>query len=114
MQIPESISKHPGIIAAMRARAWPENIEPAFHGDTIWRPMLRDAMVLTAHTSEDSLRVVVGEHTVLIKRHEQDLVGVVVETGHDVVKSLHRMLRRAMRQVPRGRRPADVEKGQEE
>lgn len=114
MQIPESLSKHPGIIAAMSARAWPANVEPAFHGDTGWRALLRDSMALTAHTTHDVVRVVIDKHTILITTHEQDLLGVVVETGHAVVKSLHRMIRRAMRPAARGRRPAGTEKAQEE
>jgi hypothetical protein len=113
MQIPESISNHPGIIAAMSARAWPANVEPAFHGDTGWRALLRDSMALTTHTAKDCVRVVIGEHTILIKRHDQDLLGVVVETGHAIAKSLHRMIRRVMQGAPRGRRPASAEKVQE-
>ena len=48
--------------------------------------------------NEPSVRVLVGDHAVLVSGDEKHVVGVVFIKGHPVVKSVVRMVRQLLRQ----------------
>ncbi len=54
-------------------------------------------MGLLALTDEPTVRLVVGEHTIVVQRELGQIVAVVLPTGHAVAKSLRRMIRRMAR-----------------
>ena len=69
----------------------------AFRGVDRWAPLLDGAMGLLALTDEPTVRLVVGEHTIVVQRELGQIVAVVLPTGHAVAKSLRRMIRRMAR-----------------
>ena len=69
----------------------------AFRGVDRWAPLLDGAMGLLALTDEPPVRLVVGEHTIVVQRELGQIVAVVLPTGHAVAKSLRRMIRRMAR-----------------
>ena len=50
-------------------------------------------------TGETSIRLVVGEHTMVVQHELKETVAVVIPTGHAIAKSLRRMIRRMARKV---------------
>lgn len=105
--LPESITGNPGILAAIIGRADTHTPATSFFGEGAWQPMLDHAMKLLLHTTESFVRLAVGEHTVIVQREGEVVIGCVVRTGHAVTKSLHRMIRRALAPKQRGRPAAD-------
>ena len=80
-----------------------------------WSPSLPSPMVPTIETSlrllnliteEKFLRVVVGTYTIVVQREHGYIIAACITTGHDVAKSLHRMIRRAAKPA-RGKKEAD-------
>ena len=69
----------------------------SFRGNEQWCQVLDTALRLFTLTSEPSIRMVVGNFTLLIQREGQETVGVVLPTGHAIAKSLRRMIRRMSR-----------------
>lgn len=69
----------------------------AFRGDEAWCPVLDTAIRLFSMTSEQSIRMVVGNYTLLIQSEGPETVSVVLPTGHAIAKSLRRMIRRMSR-----------------
>lgn len=65
-----------------------------FRGSESWRPVLEGAVGLFARTGEPSVRLVIGKHTVVVQRENDETVAVVLPTGHAIAKSLRRMIRR--------------------
>jgi hypothetical protein len=100
MQIPDTITKHPSILASVLARADGEELVIA--GSEAWHPLLRAALPLMARTSAGFVRIVAGDNTIIVQRELDSLLGVVIVTGDPVAKSLHRMIRRVL--VPPGKR----------
>lgn len=70
-------------------------------GLTSWHGTLSDAISLLHRTDEDTIRLVVGKHTVIVQRVGDETVAVVLPTGHAVAKSLRRMIRRMARRDPK-------------
>ncbi|MGB1274104.1 MAG: hypothetical protein ACPG77_00015 [Nannocystaceae bacterium] len=66
-------------------------------GDDRWRPIVMEAVRLREIAGEPSVRVLVGEHAVLISGDDKHVVGVVFIKGHPVVKSVVRMVRQLLR-----------------
>jgi hypothetical protein len=69
----------------------------SFRGNDQWCQVLDTALRLFALTSEPSIRMVVGNFTLLIQREGPEIVGIVLPTGHAIAKSLRRMIRRMAR-----------------
>jgi hypothetical protein len=72
-----------------------------FRGEDRLRPVLVAALELFAVAGESSVRLVVGEHTLVVQRERDEVVAVALPTGHAIAKSLRRMIRR-MAKRPRG------------
>ena len=102
VQIPDTITKHPSILASLLASADASEVVTA--GAEAWHPLLRAALPLMALTDADHIRVVLADHTVIIQR-ELDIVGVAIVTGDPIVKSIHRMIRRVIVPAKRGAKP---------
>ena len=68
-----------------------------FHGLERWRPVLDGAISLLEMTGETSIRLVIGEHTMVVQHELKETVAVVIPTGHAIAKSLRRMIRRMAR-----------------
>jgi hypothetical protein len=101
-----------GIVAVTVADAG-GNLE--FRGEENWNPILAAAMGLLKKTDESTIRLVIGQHTVVLQAEGDETVAVVLPTGHAIAKSLRRMIRRMSRKV-RGplTRPASVGAGAEQ
>lgn len=65
-----------------------------FRGDVTWNAILDSAVGLFKKTEEPSIRLVIGQHTVVVQRESEEVVAVVLPTGHAIAKSLRRMIRR--------------------
>jgi hypothetical protein len=70
-----------------------------FRGDETWSPVLDGALSLLEKTDENTIRLVVGKHTVVVQTEKDETVAVVLPTGHAIAKSLRRMIRRMSRKV---------------
>jgi hypothetical protein len=66
----------------------------AFRGAEKWSPILDAAIGLFGKTEEDTIRLVIGAHTVILQKEHGQTVAVVLPTGHAIAKSLRRMIRR--------------------
>ena len=97
----EALTSCPHIRACIVAKS--DSLESTPFGETSWAPMLRAALPLMDLTAAGFIRLVVGEHSIVIQREGGVLVGVVFDTGKAVAKSLHRMIRRACAPGPRRR-----------
>ena len=73
--------------------------ERLFRGLEPWRPVLDGALTLLQMTGETSIRLVIGEHTMVVQHELKETVAVVIPTGHAIAKSLRRMIRRMARKV---------------
>jgi hypothetical protein len=92
----DHLAAAPGIVAVTVA-------DPAgsleFRGEASWSPILAAAMGLLKKTDESTIRLVVGQHTVVLQGEGDETVAVVLPTGHAIAKSLRRMIRRMSRKV---------------
>lgn len=70
-----------------------------FRGESNWQPVLDGAMRLLDKTEESTIRVVIGDHTIVVQSEGDETVGVVLPTGHAIAKSLRRMIRRLSRKA---------------
>ena len=66
----------------------------AFRGAENWAPVLDAALGLFEKTDEDTIRLVIGQHTIIVQKEHGQTVAVVLPTGHAIAKSLRRMIRR--------------------
>lgn len=97
--IPSIIANNPAVVAAV---VGPHGTTPhlTFCGDGSWHPMLQAALRLMSYGGGTPfIRVVVGDHTFVIQREADVLIGVAFRTGDPLAKSLHRMIRRAGRDL---------------
>lgn len=79
-----------------------------FRGAEAWAAVLDGALSLFAKTGEPSIRLVVGNHTIVVQKENEETVAVVLPTGHAIAKSLRRMIRR-MAKKDRGPVPKAAE-----
>lgn len=96
----ERVLRHDGIVAVLDMTAeQAQNNEsaPAWVGDEKWKPIVLEAVRLRQIANESSVRVLVGEHAVLVSGDDRHVVGVVFIKGHPVVKSVVRMVRQLLR-----------------
>lgn len=75
------------------------NLATEIRGDDSWSAVLEGALSLLAKTSESTIRMVIGKHTVVVQTEREETVAVVLPTGHAIAKSLRRMIRRMSRKV---------------
>ena len=75
-----------------------------------WEIVLTSALIMYRRVRESVghdggyIRVIVGIHTVLVQREHGTSYAVVIETGHAIAKSLHRMIRKVARPASKERR----------
>jgi hypothetical protein len=95
----DHLMDNPGIVAVMTATdpLFPQD----FRGVKSWEQMLSGTMALLAHTDEDGLIFRVGEHSLFVRRGTGQVVAAVIPTGHQVAKSIQRLLRLASRPLGR-------------
>ena len=65
-----------------------------FRGEARWQEVLDGALSLFGKTDEPSIRLVVGKHTIVVQKENEETVAVALPTGHAIAKSLRRMIRR--------------------
>ena len=94
----ERVLRHDGIVAVLDMTAeQAQASEPSWVGEERWKPIVLEAVRLRQVANEPSVRILVGEHAILIAGDEKHVVGVVFIKGHPVVKSVVRMVRQLMR-----------------
>jgi len=94
----ERVLRHDGIVAVLDMTAeQAQSGECSWVGEERWKAVVLEAVRLRAIAGESSVRVLVGEHAVLVSGDEKRMVGVVFFKGHPVVKSVVRMVRQLMR-----------------
>lgn len=102
----EHLAAAPGVVAVTIDSP---NHPRAFRGVESWSPVLDASLQLFGQTGEDTIRLVIGQHTVIIQKEHGDTVAVVLPTGHAIAKSLRRMIRRLAKKercpVPAARAP---------
>lgn len=83
----------------------------AFRGVETWAPVLDAALALFDKTDEDTIRLVIGQHTIIVQKEHGQTVAVVLPTGHAIAKSLRRMIRRLSKKErgPLAPRPSQAE-----
>lgn len=94
----ERVLRHDGIVAVLDW--YPDSAQaeqPEWVGDERWNPIVIEAVKLRQIAGETSVRVLVGDHAVLVSGDEKHVVGVVFIKGHPVVKSVVRMVRQLLR-----------------
>jgi len=97
----ERVLRHDGIVAVLdmtAEQAQSAEPNPGWVGEEKWKPIVMEAVKLRQIANEPSVRVLVGEHAVLVSGDERHVVGVVFIKGHPVVKSVVRMVRQLLRQ----------------
>lgn len=86
---------HLAVAAGIQAVAVDATSKPRnFRGDEEWREVLEGSLELFVKTEEPTIRLVVGKHTIVVQRENEEVVAVVLPTGHAIAKSLRRMIRR--------------------
>lgn len=99
----ERVLRHDGIVAVLDQTAeQAQGGEPSWVGEEKWKPIVLEAVKLRQIANEPSVRVLVGDHAVLVSGDEKHVVGVVFIKGHPVVKSVVRMVRQLLRQPSSG------------
>jgi hypothetical protein len=73
------------------------SLSPLSRGTTQWHGLLSSAINMLHRSDENTLRIVVGKHTIVVQRESDETAAVVLPTGHPIAKSLRRMIRRAAR-----------------
>ena len=87
--------EHLSAAAGIEAVAVDVNETPlSFRGADNWRTVLEGALILFRSTDEPTIRLVVGKHTIVVQKENEETVAVVLPTGHAIAKSLRRMIRR--------------------
>ena len=103
----ERAHAHDGVVAVMamdeqqRARN-----EMSWVGEERWQSLVREASRLRQLADQPQIRVLVGDHAILLMGDERDVVALVFVKGHPIVKSVVRMVRQLYRHAENGRRSA--------
>ncbi len=103
----ERVLRHDGIVAVFDQTAdQAQRGESTWMGDDRWRPVVLQAARLREIAQESAVRVLVGDHAVLVSGDDRHVVGIVFIKGHPVVKSVVRMVRQLLRQPSNAPQPA--------
>ena len=95
----ERVLRHDGILAVLDWYTDPAHVggQPQWAGDENWRNVVMEAVKLRGIADQPSVRVLIGDHAVLVSGDDKHVVGVVFIKGHPVVKSVVRMVRQLLR-----------------
>ena len=89
---------HDGIVAALSQDAQQHTDKQlSWVGDEAWRELAIEAIELRALCGQEQIRVLAGDHSLLIAAQGDEVVGLVFVKGHPVVKSVVRMVRQLLR-----------------
>jgi pyruvate/2-oxoglutarate dehydrogenase complex dihydrolipoamide acyltransferase (E2) component len=103
----ERVLRHDGIVAVLDLTAEQAQAgDCSWVGEDRWKPIVLEAVRLRQIAGEPSVRVLVGEHAVLVSGDDRHVVGVVFIKGHPVVKSVVRMVRQLLRAGAPAAKPA--------
>ena len=103
----ERVLRHDGIVAVLDMTADQAQAgDCSWVGEDRWKPIVLEAVRLRQIAGEPSVRVLVGEHAVLVSGDDRHVVGVVFIKGHPVVKSVVRMVRQLLRAGAPAAKPA--------
>lgn len=103
----ERVLRHDGIVAVLDLTAeQAQTGDCSWVGEDRWKPIVLEAVRLRQIAGEPSVRVLVGEHAVLVSGDDRHVVGVVFIKGHPVVKSVVRMVRQLLRAGAPAAKPA--------
>jgi len=103
----ERVLRHDGIVAVLDMTAEQAQAgDCSWVGEERWKPIVLEAVRLRQIAGEPSVRVLVGEHAVLVSGDDRHVVGVVFIKGHPVVKSVVRMVRQLLRAGAPAAKPA--------
>ena len=81
----ERVLRHDGIVAVLDMTAeQAQSSDPSWVGEEKWKPIVLEAVKLRQIANEPSVRVLVGDHAVLVSGDEKHVVGVVFIKGHPV------------------------------
>jgi hypothetical protein len=92
----DHLATAPGIVAVTVADAQGNQ---DFRGQDNWSHILTASLGLLGKTDEPTIRLVIGQHTIVLQQEGEETVAVVLPTGHAIAKSLRRMIRRMSRKV---------------
>lgn len=95
----ERVLRHDGILAVLDWYTDPAHAagQPQWAGDDSWKDVVLEAVKLRRTANQPSVRVLIGDHAVLVSGDDKHVVGVVFIKGHPVVKSVVRMVRQLLR-----------------
>ncbi len=103
----ERVLRHDGIVAVLdMTEEQNQSGDCSWVGEDRWKPIVLEAVRLRQIAGEPSVRVLVGEHAVLVSGDDRHVVGVVFIKGHPVVKSVVRMVRQLIRAGAPAAKPA--------
>lgn len=96
----ERVLRHDGIVAVLdfSAEQLAASTDPSWVGDDRWKAIVLKLVDVRKTANEPSVRLLVGDHAILVSGDENHVVGVVFIKGHPVVKSVVRMVRQLLRQ----------------
>lgn len=77
-------------------------------GADAWMDALIGAVALRGILDQDEIRIVTGDDTILVLRERDHVIAVVFPTGNAISKSIHRMMRKAIRGPVRVRSPRPI------
>lgn len=106
----DHLATHAGILAVSAALDKP-GAELTYAGAEKWHRLLASCTAVMDHTPDETIRVVLGEHTVIVQREHGQIAAVCFKSGDAVEKSVYCMIWWAAR--PEGRksdRAAEVDK----
>ena len=87
----ESIIHNPGVVSTL-VTTGAGDLSTSVFGLEAWHPLMAYAVGLLHRTTEPTARVIVGTHTIIVSRVGLAFVAVTLPTGHDVAKSIRRMI----------------------
>ena len=89
----EYLMAHSGTVAVLVTKTMDSSL--IMRGNISWRMALGAATDLMSAAIEESVSVVIGEHSILAETRDGQQCAVVSPTGHPVSKVMRRMLRNA-------------------
>lgn len=84
------LTNAPGVVAVTVEHATGRE----HRGSVNWHSALDGVLTLFKRTGEAGMRAIIGKHTIVVQRESDEVVALVLPTGHAIAKSLHRMIRR--------------------
>lgn len=97
---------HLAAASGIKATIVTSTLPTEYRGEPHWRPLLDASVDLLLKTGEPTIRLHVGDQSIVVQAEGTETAAVVFPTGHPIAKSLRRMVRRMARKA-RPARPAN-------